>query len=98
MPKLKRVSSLLAASRAKKQKRLRVAEQDSDGRDREESRRERNTEARRIARLDPLRRQQEQVRNTAVRRQIRQEDPEKRQEEQTRDTGSSASTSSSRGS
>ena len=64
MPKLKRASSSLAASQAKKQKRLRVAErfqQDSDdisdGRDRrgrEERKRERNTEARQIARLNPL--------------------------------------------
>ena len=96
MPKLKRASSSLAASQAKKQKRLRVAErfqQDSDdisdGRDRrgrEERKRERNTEARQIARLNPLRRQQEQTRYTAARRRVRLEDPERRQEESTRDT------------
>ena len=95
MPKLKRASSSLAASRAKKQKRLRVAErlqQDSDDisngrnrRGREERRRERNTEARRISRLDPLRRQQEQTRDTAARRRVRQ-NPERRQEEQMRNT------------
>ena len=62
MPKLKRASSQ-AASRAKKQKRQRIGEklqqasddisEGHDARDRKERRRERNTEARRIARLDP---------------------------------------------
>ena len=41
---------------------------------------------RRIARLDPEQRQQEQISNMAVHRRIRQEDPERRQEEQSCDT------------
>ena len=92
MPKFKRASSSLTTSRAKKKKRERIQQDSdsiSDGRDRrglEERRRERNTEARRIARLDPPRRQEEQTRDTAARRRVRLEDPERRQEEQTRDT------------
>ena len=38
----------------------------------------RNTEARRIARLDPLRRQQEQARKTEARRRVCQQDSERR--------------------
>ena len=65
MPKLKCASSSQAASRAKKQKRQRITERlqqtsddISEGHD-ARGRKERNTEARRIARLDPERRQQE---------------------------------------
>ena len=67
MPKLKRASSSLTASRAKKRKKLRIPErlqQDSDENDvrqetdennvRQEMRRLRNTEARRIVHLDSL--------------------------------------------
>ena len=91
MPKFKRASSSLTTSRAKKKRERLQQDSDSisDGRDRrglDERRRERNTEARRIARLDPLRRQEEQTRDTAPRRRVRLEDPERRQEEQTRDT------------
>ena len=51
-----------------------------------EMRRLRNTEARQIACLDPLRRQQEQARNTEARLRVRQQDSERRQEEQARNT------------
>ena len=105
MPKLKRASSSLTASRAKKRKKLRTPkrlQQDSDYDEndvrqetdkndvrqetvendvRQKMRRLRNTEACRIARLDPLQRQQEQERNTEVRRRVHQQDSERRQEE-----------------
>ena len=48
---------------------------------RQKMRRLRNTEACRIARLDPLRRQQEQEINTKARRRVHQQDSERRQEE-----------------
>ena len=51
----------------------------------EERRHERNTEVHRIARLDPVRRQ-EQSRDSAAHRRHRLDDPERRQEEQARDT------------
>ena len=98
MPKLKCASSSLTASRAKKRKKEipERLQQDSDSDEndirqetddvRQEMRRLRNTEARRIARLDPLRRQQEQARNTEARRRVRQQDSERRQEEQARNT------------
>ena len=100
MPKLKRASSSLTASRAKKRKKEipERLQQDSDSDEndvrqetdendvRQEMRRLRNTEARRIARLDPLRRQQEQARNTEARRRVRQQDSKRRQEEQARNT------------
>ena len=105
MPKLKRASSSLTASRAKKQKKLRIPErlqqdsdldkarhdlrqetgendvrqetdendvqQETDENDvRQEMRHLRNTKAHQIMRLDPPRRQQEQVRNTEARRQV----------------------------
>ena len=94
MPKLKRASSSLAASRLKKRRKLTITERpqqdsDSDEHDvRQQTRRLRNTEARRIARLDPKRRQQEQTRDTAARRRVRQEDSERRRDEQTRNTAS----------
>ena len=95
MPKLKRASSSLTASRAKKRKKEipERLQQDSDSDEndvrqetdeidvRREMRCLRNTEARRIARLDPLRRQQEQARNTEARQRVRQQDSERRQEE-----------------
>ena len=98
MPKLKRSSSSQASSKAKKQRmeRLQVAERrqkdlghTSDGnagRRCEGERRLRNTEARRIAHLDPQRRQEEQIRDSAARRRLRLEDAQRRQEEQARDT------------
>ena len=80
MPKLKRASSSLTASRAKKRKKE-IPERlqqnsDSDENDvrqetddvGQEMRSLQNTEASRIARRDPLRRQQEQARNTELRR------------------------------
>jgi len=56
-----------------------------DSEQRDERRRERNTEAHRITRLDPERRQEEQYRNTEAHR-IARLDPERRQEEQGRNT------------
>ena len=98
IPKLKRASSSLIASRAKKRKKEipESLQQDSDSDEndvrqetddvRQEMRRLRNTEARRIARLDPLQRQQEQARNTEACRRVCQQDSERRQEEQARNT------------
>ena len=98
MPKLKCASSSLIASRAKKQKKETPErlQQDSDSDENDvrqetddvrlEMRRLRNTEARRIARLDPLQRQQEQARNTEARRRVCQQDSERSQEEQARNT------------
>ena len=101
MPKLKRSSSSKATSKAKKQKRMErlqaaerrqqdlgdTSDQNHDaGLECKERRRDRNTEARRNARLDPERRQEERIRDLVARRRLRQEDPERRQEEQVRNT------------
>ena len=93
MPKLKLSSSSHAASQAKKQKRQRAAERRQRATERRQgpdraARRQRNTEARRIARLDQETRQEERIRDSVARRQIRQDYPERRQEEQARDTAS----------
>ena len=45
-------------------------------------RREHDTEAHRLARLNCVRRQQEQKRDTAARRQVRVENPQRRSDEQ----------------
>ena len=100
MPKLKHASSSLTTSRAKKQKKEipKRLQQDSDSDEndvrqetdennaRQEMRRLQNTEARQIACLDLLQRQQEQARNTEARRRVRQQDSKRRQEEQARNT------------
>ena len=72
MPKLKRSSSSHAASQAKKQTRLQTGERQQraterrQGADRAEMRRQRNTEARRIARFDQETRQEERMRDSAA--------------------------------
>ena len=59
-------------------------QEDSDGQ--QETRRQQNTESHRMARLDPIRRQQQQAINTAARRRVRHQDPHRRLHEQIRDT------------
>ena len=56
------------------------------GQDHQETRCEQNSEAHQIARLDPERRQEEQIRNTATCQQLCLEILERRQEEQARNT------------
>ena len=74
MPKLKCGSSSFTTSGSRKRKKLRIPErmqQDSESDEnyiRQETSGLRNTEAYQIACLDPLRRQQEQIRNTPVHR------------------------------
>ena len=66
MPKLKRASSAHVASQAKRRKKnQRELQHEGDlPRHQEQRRRERDAEAHRNARCDPVRRQQEQERNT----------------------------------
>ena len=80
MPKLKRSTSSLHASQAKRRKR--IQRQDRNKRWQAQLR---DTAARREARLDPVTRNEEQLRDTAARREARL-DPVTRNEEQLRDT------------
>ena len=86
MPKLKHTSSSHAVSLTKRRKKNKQERQGDLPRCQEHSRRECDAEAHRSACRDPVRRQQEQERNTAARRRVRLEDPERRREEQDRDT------------